>query len=88
MCAHKRADEIEWKMFDDESLLLNVKTGFYFRLNAVGSYIWSNLDGSRNDDEIIRMIADTFDTTSEQARTDYRAFIAELSEEKLILNDC
>jgi len=86
MSAHKRADEIEWKMFDDESLLLNVQTGFYFRLNVVGSYIWSNLDGNRNDDEIIHLVADAFDTTSEQASKDYRAFISTLSEEKLILN--
>ncbi|MFA4838851.1 MAG: PqqD family protein [Candidatus Neomarinimicrobiota bacterium] len=86
MGAHKRADEIEWKMFDDESLLLNVRTGYYFRLNAVGSFIWSSLDGNRSDDEIVRLIADAFETTSEQARNDYRAFIAELVEEKLILN--
>lgn len=45
---YKYSDNVEWKQFDDESHLINIETGFYFRLNEVGNFIWPLLDGKQS----------------------------------------
>ena len=76
---------VEWKQFDDESLLMNIETGFYFRLNEVGNFIWPLLDRKQSDEEIINKIVEEFDVQTEKAKSDFSSFIKELFSEKLIV---
>lgn len=82
---YKHSDNVEWKQFEDESLLINIETGFYFRLNEVGSFIWTLLDGKHSNKEIIRGIFEEFDVQIEKAKSDFGSFIKELLDEKLIV---
>lgn len=47
-------------------------------LNATGSYLWELLAGERTAAELAAALADRFDTTAEQARTDVDAFLAQI----------
>ena len=80
----KRSDNIESQDFEDESLLLNLETGFYFRLNEVGGFIWKFLDSKHSKNDIVNLIVDEFDVSQESAESDLDKFIGELQNESLI----
>jgi hypothetical protein len=58
-----------------------------FTLNEVGAYIWSNLDGVKNMEEICQGLEETFVVEREQAEIDLNDFIYELLEAELIIGD-
>lgn len=81
---YRPCEQVDWKPFDAESVLLNLATGYYFRLNQVGSYIWSLLDGQHHLGEIIDRVVTRFRVSQRQARRDVQSFIGQLLAEKLI----
>lgn len=81
---YKRTEQVEWRKFENESLLLNVATGTYFRINEVGSLIWENLDGKNPAEELIHLVVKHFDVTEAVARQDYQKFIDQLIADNLI----
>ena len=84
MPKYQRHPDIEWKEFSGESLLLNLTTGAYFRLNAVGGLIWQMLDGSTPAETIVTAIQNRFTVSAEQAQADFDHFITVLSAQQLI----
>lgn len=55
-----------------------------FSLNATGEFIWQELDGKRDLQQIIGSIQSAFEVPPEQAAADAREFIAALLEEGLV----
>ncbi len=47
-------------------------------LNPVGGKIYSILDGTHTEDDIVRGVMEDFDVAEEQARRDLREFLSEL----------
>lgn len=82
---YKRVEPVEWRRFENESLLLNLQTGKYFRINEVGSLIWEILDGKNSAEDIIQTIVRHFDINEETARQDYLKFIEQLLNDDLII---
>ncbi|MFH1213219.1 MAG: PqqD family protein [Candidatus Neomarinimicrobiota bacterium] len=83
---YKRTEQVEWRKFENESLLLNVQTGTYFRINEVGSFIWENLDGKKTAENLINSIVRRFDVSEATARQDYQKFTEQLLQDKLIIS--
>jgi hypothetical protein len=81
---YKRTEQVEWRKFENESLLLNVSTGTYFRINEVGSLIWENLDGKRTDADLVQIVIKRFDVTETDARRDFVTFINQLLKDNLV----
>ena len=54
-------------------------------LNPVGGKIYSMLDGTHTEDDIIRAVMGEFEVTEEQARNDFRAFLTELQEKGMLV---
>lgn len=77
-------DNIDWKKFDEESVLLNLSTGYYFRLNQVGTFIWPMINRENNISDIVNRVVVKFDVSQRQARTDVHNFIEQLLAEQLI----
>lgn len=75
---------VDWKKFERESILLDLSSGYYFRLNDVGTYIWSLLDGKHTLAEIIEEVVRRFDVSQRQAKKDLDSFIQYLLAENLI----
>ena len=49
-------------------------------LNAVGTLVWDALDGTRDPDEVCRVVADRYRSTpAAQVHADVRVFLDELS---------
>jgi len=55
-----------------------------FSLSPVAEYIWNQLNGERNLQEISSSILSVFDVEKEQADADVQEFIGELLEKELI----
>ncbi len=58
-----------------------------FSLNPVAEYIWNQLNGERNLQEISSSIPSVFDVNKDQADADVQEFIAELLKEDLITQE-
>lgn len=58
-----------------------------FSLNPVAEYIWNQLNGKRNLQEISGNIPSVFDVNKEQVYADVHEFIAELLKEDLITQE-
>jgi len=84
MKCYKQAENIECQQFDQESILLNIQTGIYFRLNELGGYIWPLLDGEHSIREIITSIVAEFDVSADTAEKDFLHFMDELLKEELV----
>jgi len=81
---YKHCDNIDWKEFDNESVLLNLTTGYYFRLNQVGTFVWPLITEEYNIGDIVDQVVKKFDVSQRQAKTDVHDFIEQLLTEELI----
>ena len=77
-------DNIDWKEFDGESVLLDLSTGYYFRLNRLGTFVWPLINRDNNVGDIVRMVVENFDVSQRRAKADIDAFIDQLLVEHLI----
>lgn len=49
-----------------------------FNLNAVGAFIWEQVDGKRDGHAIVAALVAAFDVTRERAASDYVRFVEQL----------
>ena len=73
------------RVVDGEALLIDLQTGNYFSLNAVGTRIWESLDGSRTVHDIIHMVVDEYDVDVERAEADVLTLVNDLISEGLAI---
>ncbi len=69
---------------DDEMVLLNIETGIYFGLDAVGTAIWRLLVKGADESEIVRRLLAEYDVEPVRLRTDVSAFLNLLSARGLL----
>ena len=69
---------------DEESILLNVETGIYFGLNALGTDIWRALAHGADGPEIVAQLTAAYDAPREQLLADLTAFLDQLAARGLI----
>ena len=48
----RKSGKVAWRMVDDDGVLLNLTTGYYYTLNEVGRFFWESLDGRKKLSEI------------------------------------
>lgn len=71
----KAAPDIQVSILDGEAALLNVRTGAYFGLNAVGTLIWkAYTEEDRRFDEVVQAICREFSVDAAVAARDARLF--------------
>jgi hypothetical protein len=58
---------------DDEVAILNLKTGVYFGLNAVGAWIWNFIQQPRTVAEVRAALLDEFEVAPEPAEAGLQA---------------
>jgi hypothetical protein len=71
-------DAIMTSQIIDELMILDLNSGIYHSLNAVGTSIWNSLTKGRCQSEVVDAIASEFDVPSDAASRDIDAFIARL----------
>lgn len=77
-------DSIISAELDNEAVLLNVETGIYFGIDAVGTRIWSLLEEGSTADEIFAKLRDEYDVAPEVLRADLTEFLDLLEANELL----
>ena len=71
----------------DETVLLQVKRGTYFGLDAIGTRIWAGLNEGRTPMEICKQIAVDHDVPIETVEADARVFLEDLKANEIVIPD-
>ncbi len=80
----KVAADILFSEVQGEAVLLNVKTGIYFGLNQVGTYIWTSLEESVTLRVLQEKLVEQYEASPEQTWTDLVALITDLQDRNLV----
>lgn len=88
MCTLQRrvvvGESVTWANLDDESILLNVKTGVYYGLDAIGTRIWSLLVEGMSEADIVSRFVAEYDVEPERVSTDVSDLIDQLTAKGLV----
>ena len=79
-------DGVVFKRLDDESVLLDLRSGTYFGLNDTGTCLWQGLSELQNVDAAVRGLLETFEVDRATARADAVRLIALLVERRLLVS--
>jgi PqqD family protein of HPr-rel-A system len=77
-------DSVVSAELDDEVILLNVETGIYFGLDAIGTEIWSALKQGPSEEDIFAQLLEAYEVEPEQLRQDILSFLDKLREQGLV----
>ncbi len=80
----KVAPDVLFSEVQGEAVLLNVKTGIYFGLNEVGTFIWTSLEESVNLSALQERLVEKYEASPEQVWTDLVALITDLHDRNLV----
>ena len=72
------------RLVDDETVLLDLKSGMYFGLDGVGKRIWESISDGDNLGETAAMIAAEYEVEEARAQSDVIEFASELVERGLL----
>lgn len=83
-CSFEKSEKIAWRVVEEDSVLLNLDTGYYYTLNEVGRFLWESLDGKKKLSVIHQDIIDYYDVAPETAKSDILELIDNLLKEGLV----
>lgn len=80
----KRGGKVTWRVFENECILLNLDTGFYYTLSDVGRFIWESIEDSKPLSEICEAITNKYNVDYRTAKNDLLDIIQDLKKEHLV----
>jgi hypothetical protein len=78
------AENLRMREVDDETVFLAEGGDEVLSLNAVGSFIWRQIDGRLTLRDIVDVVCDEYEVTPDIAENDLRAFVTELEAHELL----
>lgn len=79
-----KKEDIDDSDLDGEKVMMNLDKGQYFIINNVGSRIWEIINEPISVSDIIYILVDEYDITSNECEGSLKKFIKELWEAELI----
>lgn len=76
--------EVAWRRIDDEVLVLQVRTGYYYSLNGTGALVWEALAKGEPVPRICDRLRREYAVTAAVAARDVSALLADLAAEGLV----
>lgn len=80
-----REDALDWVEVDSEVVVLDSQQDKYLGTNRSGALLWQELARGATRDELVQVLADTFDITAEVAARDTDTFLSALREQGLLV---
>jgi coenzyme PQQ synthesis protein D (PqqD) len=77
--------DVVFRDLEGEAVILDLASGRYFGLNAIGTRIWTLLDAGTPTEQIVRTVAEEYDADTRQIDRDVKALIADLTTRGLIV---
>jgi hypothetical protein len=69
---------------DDEVVLLDLRSGLYFSLNAVAAFAWNQFDGAKSFEDVLASLCRRYAVAPDTARLDLEKLIADLRTHGLV----
>lgn len=69
---------------NEEMVMMDMTTGNYFGLDAVGSRIWELIDTTTSPEDIVATLVSEFDVQEDICKNDVEKFLQNLLKHKLI----
>ena len=77
-------DRITYRIIDDEAVILDLDSCFYYNLNKTGTMVWRSLIEGKDLTRIIEEISREHQVPQKTVANDVKAIITEFKKEKLI----
>jgi hypothetical protein len=83
----KIPDDVMFRILGDEAVILNVASGVYFGLDAVGTRMWQLMSEHGSTDKVVETLLEEYEVGETQLRRDLDKLIEQLSEKGLVKID-
>ncbi|MDD5584678.1 MAG: PqqD family protein [Candidatus Omnitrophica bacterium] len=77
-------EKLSWRVIDDEVVILNLDSGNYYDLNAVGARIWNAITKKKSLGEIIEALKEEYQVDGKRLENDLKKILLDLEKEQLI----
>ena len=77
--------DVIFRELEGEAVLLDLGSGRYFGLNAVGTRVWMLIEAASPMEHVIAAIADEFEADREEIARDVRDLVSELTARGLLV---
>lgn len=74
-----------YRELSGEIVLLNLQSGVYYGLDAVGSRVWQLLMESRGIDDVCATLREEYDVSADTVRADVERLVGELTDKGLVI---
>ena len=74
-----------YRELSGEVVLLNLQSGVYYGLDAVGSRVWQLLMESRGIDDVCATLLAEYDVSADMLRADIERLVGELTDKGLVI---
>jgi hypothetical protein len=81
----KQQERILTQEVSGSVVLFNMESGRYYSLNDVGTRTWELCDGLRSVSEVMALLAEEYDASTEMIREDVMNLLVELRDENLVV---
>ena len=78
------SDEQVSTALGDETVILGMRDGVYYGLDAVGARVWALVASPRRVSELVTVITEEFEVSSERCERDVLALLEELAGRQLV----
>ena len=82
--AFRIPDEVIFRELDGEAVVLNLDTGIYFGLDAVGTRIWRLLEERKPLQAVLDTLIDEYEAPPDRLQRDLLAFVERLNGKGLV----
>jgi len=78
--------EVAFRVLDDGAVIVNYESGYYYTLNATGTFLWELLsEREQTQEELVAELARVFEQDEAAVAADVQQHLDELQRENLII---
>ncbi len=82
---YEHHQDVAWREVDEEGVVVDARTGKIYPLNPVATFIWKQIDGTKDLEEIEALVLENFDVSDKEAADDFDQFLRQLTKDNLIV---
>lgn len=82
-----RSEDVVWRSDEDEVVVLELTTGTYLTLNGSGKLLWLSLADGCKASALTQQLQDAYGISEELATADASAFVDDLTQRNLLIEE-